>query len=160
MQQILNRNVSCFKGFKRRLSLCLACRIHERDEFVTVLLCGTSGCGKSTLSALLATRLGITTVISTDSIRHMMRSFVDEKQNPLLRSSTYHAGTKAPQVFLATHITYTDGLAVYRFLNSTRNPMAYITRPSTKLDTKSAPFMAAFSSKGPNTVTPEILMVI
>nr|GFA29172.1 P-loop NTPase domain-containing protein LPA1 homolog 2-like isoform X1 [Tanacetum cinerariifolium] len=31
-----------------------------------------------------ASRLGITTVISTDSIRNMMRSFVDEKQNPLL----------------------------------------------------------------------------
>ncbi|GJT59572.1 hypothetical protein Tco_1003105 [Tanacetum coccineum] len=37
-----------------------------------------------------ASRLGITTVISTDSIRHMMRSFIDEKQNLLLWSSTYH----------------------------------------------------------------------
>ncbi|KAL8117732.1 hypothetical protein AgCh_015565 [Apium graveolens] len=37
-------------------------------------------------------RLGITTVISTDSIRHMMRSFVDEKQNPLIWASTCHAG--------------------------------------------------------------------
>lgn len=36
--------------------------------------------------------MGVTTVISTDSIRHMMRSFVDEKQNPLLWASTYHAG--------------------------------------------------------------------
>ncbi|KAG6762006.1 hypothetical protein POTOM_032490 [Populus tomentosa] len=68
------------------------CRIRERKESVTVLLCGTSGCGKSTLSALLGSRLGVTTVISTDSIRHMMRSFVDEKQNPLLWASTYHAG--------------------------------------------------------------------
>ncbi|KAF5810506.1 putative P-loop containing nucleoside triphosphate hydrolase [Helianthus annuus] len=66
-------------------------RIRERKESITVLLCGTSGCGKSTLSALLASRLGITTVIFTDSIRHMMRSFVDENQNPLLWSSTYHA---------------------------------------------------------------------
>ncbi|XBH80942.1 hypothetical protein VPH35_106592 [Triticum aestivum] len=40
----------------------------------------------------LACRLGITTVVSTDSIRHMMRSFVDEKENPLLWASTYHAG--------------------------------------------------------------------
>lgn len=31
-------------------------------------------------------------MISTDSIRHMMRSFVDEKKNPLLYASTYHAG--------------------------------------------------------------------
>ncbi|KAL8496570.1 hypothetical protein ACS0TY_020313 [Phlomoides rotata] len=67
-------------------------RIRERKESVTVLLCGTSGCGKSTLSSLLGSRLGITTIVSTDSIRHMMRSFVDEKENPLLWASTYHAG--------------------------------------------------------------------
>lgn len=79
-------------GPNQRADLALACRIREREESVTVLLCGTSGCGKSTLSTLLAGRLGITTVISTDSIRHMMRSFVDEKQNPLLWASTYHAG--------------------------------------------------------------------
>ncbi|KAK7846028.1 p-loop ntpase domain-containing protein lpa1 like protein 1 [Quercus suber] len=76
----------------QRADLILACRIRERKESITVLLCGTSGCGKSTLSALLGSRLGITTVVSTDSIRHMMRSFVDEKQNPLLWASTYHAG--------------------------------------------------------------------
>ncbi|GLT60758.1 hypothetical protein SLA2020_335110 [Shorea laevis] len=81
-----------YVGPNQRQDLVLACRIRERKESVTVLLCGTSGCGKSTLSALLGSRLGITTVISTDSIRHMMRSFVDEKQNPLLWSSTYHAG--------------------------------------------------------------------
>ncbi|MQL87733.1 hypothetical protein Taro_020280 [Colocasia esculenta] len=76
-------------------------KIRERKESVTVLLCGTSGCGKSTLSALLGSRLGITTVISTDSIRHMMRSFVDEKQNPLLWASTYHAGEYLDPVAVA-----------------------------------------------------------
>ncbi|KAF5744735.1 hypothetical protein HS088_TW07G00314 [Tripterygium wilfordii] len=81
-----------YVGPNQRADLALACRIREKKESVTVLLCGTSGCGKSTLSALLGSRLGITTVISTDSIRHMMRSFVDEKQNPLLWASTYHAG--------------------------------------------------------------------
>ncbi|ONM53675.1 P-loop NTPase domain-containing protein LPA1 homolog 1 [Zea mays] len=69
------------------LSYCL--RIRERKESITVL-CGTSG--KSTLSMLLGSRLGITTVVSTDSIRHMMRSFVEENKNPLLSASTYHAG--------------------------------------------------------------------
>ncbi|XP_010503159.1 PREDICTED: P-loop NTPase domain-containing protein LPA1 homolog 2 [Camelina sativa] len=81
-----------YVGRDQRADLILACRIRERKESVTVLLCGTSGCGKSTLSALLGSRLGITTVVSTDSIRHMMRSFADEKQNPLLWASTYHAG--------------------------------------------------------------------
>ncbi|KAI9077117.1 hypothetical protein K1719_040939 [Acacia pycnantha] len=81
-----------YVGPNQRADLVLACRIRERKESVTVLLCGTSGCGKSTLSALLGYRLGITTVLSTDSIRHMMRSFADEKENPLLWASTYHAG--------------------------------------------------------------------
>ncbi|XP_027341965.1 P-loop NTPase domain-containing protein LPA1 homolog 1-like isoform X2 [Abrus precatorius] len=81
-----------YVGPNQRADLMLACRIRERKESVTVLLCGTSGCGKSTLSALLGSRLGITTVVSTDSIRHMMRSFADEKENPLLWASTYHAG--------------------------------------------------------------------
>eukprot|EP01018_Ginkgo_biloba_P032510 Gb_20683 [translate_table: standard] len=81
-----------YVGPNQRADLVLACRVRERKESMTILLCGTSGCGKSTLSALLASRLGITTVVSTDSIRHMMRSFVDEKENPLLWASTYHAG--------------------------------------------------------------------
>nr|GLL43118.1 P-loop NTPase domain-containing protein LPA1 homolog 1 [Ipomoea trifida] len=81
-----------YVGLNQRADLTIACRLRERKESITVLLCGTSGCGKSTLSALLGSRLGITTVISTDSIRHMMRSFVDEKENPLLWASTYHAG--------------------------------------------------------------------
>jgi len=40
-------------------------------------------------------------VVSTDSIRHMMRSFVDEKQNPLLWASTYHAGEYLDPVAVA-----------------------------------------------------------
>ncbi|KZV39916.1 hypothetical protein F511_22743 [Dorcoceras hygrometricum] len=90
-----------YVGLNQRADVILACRIRERKESVTVLLCGTSGCGKSTLSALLGSRLGVTTVISTDSIRHMMRSFVDEKQNPLLWASTYHAGEHLDPVAVA-----------------------------------------------------------
>ncbi|KAF8414299.1 hypothetical protein HHK36_002301 [Tetracentron sinense] len=40
-----------------------------------------------------------------------------------------------------------------------QSPVAYITPVKTQLFTKPAPFMASFSSKGPNTVTPEILKV-
>ncbi|GMH12554.1 hypothetical protein Nepgr_014395 [Nepenthes gracilis] len=57
----------------------------------------------------------------------------------------------------ASHINYSDGVYVYSYINSTKSPKAYITYTDTKLGTKPAPFMAAFSSKGPNTVTPEIL---
>ncbi|XP_058114215.1 subtilisin-like protease SBT5.4 [Magnolia sinica] len=57
----------------------------------------------------------------------------------------------------ATQIIYSDGVEVYSYINSTKSPMAYITRPKTDLDTKPAPVMAAFSSQGPNPVTREIL---
>ena len=58
-----------------------------------VLLAGTSGTGKSTLAALLAARLGITTVLSTDSVRHMLRSFHSKEECPLLWASTYQVWT-------------------------------------------------------------------
>lgn len=92
-----------------------------------------------------------------------------------------------PHFLPATHINYTDGLAVLAYINSTkyislwtlpiphqclyfllvflsvaffnRNPQGLITPPKGKIHTKPAPVMAAFSSRGPNTVTPEILKV-
>lgn len=69
-----------------------ACSIQEQRTSVAVLLAGTSGTGKSTLAGLLAARLGITTVLSTDNIRHMLRSFAGKDENPLLWASTYQAG--------------------------------------------------------------------
>lgn len=62
-----------------------------------------------------------------------------------------------PHVLPATQISYTDGLDVIAYVNSTRAPTASITHPTTQLGTKPAPVMAAFSSIGPNTVTPQIL---
>ncbi|CAK9177165.1 unnamed protein product [Ilex paraguariensis] len=62
-----------------------------------------------------------------------------------------------PHVLPASHLNYTDGLAVYAYINSTSDPMGFITAPKAQVYTKPAPFMASFSSKGPNIVTPEIL---
>ena len=71
------------------MSFVRACSIQEQRSSETVLLAGTSWTGKRTLAGLLAARLGITTVLSTDNIRHMLRSFADEDKNPLLWASTY-----------------------------------------------------------------------
>ncbi|KAJ3707470.1 hypothetical protein LUZ61_011175 [Rhynchospora tenuis] len=60
-------------------------------------------------------------------------------------------------VLPATHISYSDGVALLKYLNSTRSALGHITAPETKLATKPAPFMAAFSSRGPNPVNEEIL---
>ncbi|GIL89526.1 hypothetical protein Vretimale_1911 [Volvox reticuliferus] len=69
-----------------------ACSLKERRRHIIVLLCGTSGSGKSTLASILASRLGISTVLSTDSVRHMMRGFTSSEETPLLFASTYEAG--------------------------------------------------------------------
>lgn len=60
-------------------------------------------------------------------------------------------------VLPATHITFHDGLLLFSYLKSTKTPSGFITQAATNLATKPAPFMAAFSSQGPNTVNPEIL---
>ncbi|XP_010542042.1 PREDICTED: subtilisin-like protease SBT5.3 [Tarenaya hassleriana] len=65
--------------------------------------------------------------------------------------------TADAHVLPATHITYKDGVSLSRYLSQTQNPVAHITPPRTILGTKPAPVVAAFSSKGPNIVTPEIL---
>lgn len=52
---------------------CVASDLKERRRCLILLFGGTSGSGKSTLASLMASRLGISTVISTDSIRNMMR---------------------------------------------------------------------------------------
>lgn len=53
-----------------------ACDIVSKRKSIIILLGGTSGTGKSTLSSLIASRLGISTILSTDSIRHILRNFL------------------------------------------------------------------------------------
>ncbi|CAL0301073.1 unnamed protein product [Lupinus luteus] len=64
-----------------------------------------------------------------------------------------------PHFLPAVELTYEDGLALVAYIDSTRNPMAYLHSPETDLNTKPSPYMASFSSRGPNTITPEILKV-
>ncbi|XP_068638638.1 subtilisin-like protease SBT5.3 [Aristolochia californica] len=60
-------------------------------------------------------------------------------------------------VLPAAHITYSDGLALYSYINSTKSPVAYLTPLGTTQAKEASPMMAAFSSQGPNYVNPEIL---
>ncbi|KAL3850976.1 hypothetical protein ACJIZ3_012858 [Penstemon smallii] len=62
-----------------------------------------------------------------------------------------------PHVLPSTHINYTDGVVVFSFVSNTNDPRGLITTPKAVLNKKPAPFMASFSSRGPNTVNPEIL---
>eukprot|EP00252_Welwitschia_mirabilis_P014131 TRINITY_DN3116_c0_g1_i9.p1 TRINITY_DN3116_c0_g1~~TRINITY_DN3116_c0_g1_i9.p1 ORF type:complete len:762 (-),score=169.38 TRINITY_DN3116_c0_g1_i9:277-2562(-) len=57
----------------------------------------------------------------------------------------------------ATHLNAEDGQSVFNYINSTRHPVAYVSSPSTQLNSKPAPVMTSFSSQGPNSLTPDIL---
>ncbi|MFC4452154.1 ATP cone domain-containing protein [Deinococcus sonorensis] len=58
---------------------------------LVVLLGGVSGTGKSLLAAEIAYRLGISRIVSTDSIREVMRAMVSPGLVPALHASTFNA---------------------------------------------------------------------
>ncbi|KAK7847090.1 subtilisin-like protease sbt5.4 [Quercus suber] len=62
-----------------------------------------------------------------------------------------------PHVLPASHINYTDGQIIFAYLSRTKNPTASVTDVKTLLGVKPAPFMAAFSSRGPSNIEPTIL---
>ncbi|RLN96131.1 hypothetical protein BBJ28_00023078, partial [Nothophytophthora sp. Chile5] len=74
------------------LDFQVAKEITQRNQSFAVLLGGTSGTGKSTLASLLAARLRLTTVLPTDSVRHVLRAFTSKEENPCAFVSTYQAG--------------------------------------------------------------------
>ncbi|XP_051128469.1 subtilisin-like protease SBT5.4 [Andrographis paniculata] len=62
-----------------------------------------------------------------------------------------------PHTLPASHVNYTDGQIIFHYVNYTANPRGILTPPEGVVGVKPAPFMAGFSSRGPNKVTPEIL---
>ncbi|KAL2588792.1 hypothetical protein GLYMA_13G222800v4 [Glycine max] len=62
-----------------------------------------------------------------------------------------------PHFIPATGVSYENSLKLIQYVHSTPNPMAQILPGTTVLETKPAPSMASFSSRGPNIVDPNIL---
>ncbi len=58
---------------------------------VIILIGGATGSGKSTIAAEIGYRLGITKIVSTDSIREIMRAVLSKKLVPTLHMSSYEA---------------------------------------------------------------------
>ncbi len=58
---------------------------------IIILIGGATGVGKSTIATIIANRLNITRVASTDAIREVMRASVSEKLIGPLRGSSYNA---------------------------------------------------------------------
>lgn len=62
-------------------------------------------------------------------------------------------------VLPATSVLYKDANRILKYINSTKHPIATIIPARTVLHTKPAPFMASFSSRGPNVIDSNILKV-
>lgn len=60
-------------------------------------------------------------------------------------------------VLPTTHVSYADGLKIKTYINSTTAPTATIVFKGTVIGDDRAPIVAAFSSRGPNNVSPGIL---
>ena len=67
-------------------------RLGLEDRPVVILIGGATGVGKSTLATQLASRLGIVRIISTDSIRQVMRTFFSRALMPEIHYSSFDAG--------------------------------------------------------------------
>ncbi|HYY43834.1 MAG TPA: hypothetical protein VE975_01430 [Actinomycetota bacterium] len=63
----------------------------DLDLPIIVLLGGATGVGKSTIATQLATRLGITRVVSTDAVREVLRSAFTKEMFPTLYASSFEA---------------------------------------------------------------------
>ncbi|MFQ5415794.1 MAG: ATP cone domain-containing protein [Myxococcota bacterium] len=66
-------------------------KYQDPERPVIILLGGTSGAGKTSLALEVAHRLGIGRVLSTDSIRQIMRIMLSQDLVPTLHASSYDA---------------------------------------------------------------------
>lgn len=72
--------------------------LSKLDKPLIVLVGGTTGVGKSTIATEVAHRLGITRIVSTDSIREVMRGIFTRDLMPAIYESAFNAwrGLRVP----------------------------------------------------------------
>jgi 2-phosphoglycerate kinase len=72
--------------------------LSKLDNPLIILVGGTTGVGKSTIATEVAHRLGITRVVSTDSIREVMRGIFTKDLMPAIYESAFNAwrGLRVP----------------------------------------------------------------
>lgn len=81
-----------FRKIRYSVDFRLALDFIEERRFFIILLSGAPGTGKSTIASLLASRMSVSHIISTDSIRHAMRTIYPKNKYPILHCSTYECG--------------------------------------------------------------------
>ncbi|OHT01439.1 hypothetical protein TRFO_31765 [Tritrichomonas foetus] len=85
-------HVHQFRKIRYSVDFRLALDFMEDRRFFILLLSGAPGTGKSTIASLIASRMSVNHILSTDSIRHAMRTFYPQDKYPILYKSTYECG--------------------------------------------------------------------
>ncbi len=62
-----------------------------------ILIGGSTGVGKSTIATMMASRLGIVRIVSTDAVREIMRVFFSRELMPTIHTSSFSAGEELRQ---------------------------------------------------------------
>ncbi len=73
-------------------------RIMKKDTPLIIMIAGGTGIGTSTLAMRLAWLLEIDTIVSTDSVREVIRQFLNEDVLPILHVSSYETGKLIKEV--------------------------------------------------------------
>ncbi|MDG2334157.1 MAG: hypothetical protein P8Q97_08035 [Myxococcota bacterium] len=71
-------------------------KFEEPEKPVIILLGGTAGVGKTSLALAVAQRLGVSRMLSTDSIRHIMRIMLSPDLMPAIHVSSFDAYRELP----------------------------------------------------------------
>lgn len=93
-------------------------RVQDRNRPLMLLIGGATGVGKSTVAAQVATRLGITRIVSTDAIREVMRATVSRDLLPHLHVSSFEA--VEAQEHAPTSVAGATALLLTGFLRQTQ----------------------------------------
>ncbi len=67
------------------------------DKPLIILIGGSTGVGKSTIATMLANRLGIVRIVSTDAVREVMRAFFSDVLMPAIHTSSFDAANALRQ---------------------------------------------------------------
>jgi len=89
-------------------------KITKRDNPLIILLGGGTGIGTSTLAIRIAWLMDISRIVSTDSVREVIRQFLPQRVLPLLNVSTYETGEYLP------HVKSHHDAVVYGFLSQSK----------------------------------------
>ncbi len=72
-------------------------QVKREGRPIIIAMSGASGVGKSTFATRLAVRLGITRVVTTDTIREVLRTVIPTTVLPELHASTFESADSDPQ---------------------------------------------------------------